>query len=64
VIGDSIVGTVGDPPQRGSVALADVQRVDARRVSAAKTGALGVGALAVFASLLVVAAAILLVPMS
>ncbi|HVE78157.1 MAG TPA: hypothetical protein VNA89_04830 [Gemmatimonadaceae bacterium] len=48
VVGDSVVGDVGDPPRRAAVALSDVQRMDVRRVSLLRTGglALGVGAAA------------------
>ena len=56
VVGDSIVGTAGDPPQRTAVALADVQRVDTRRVNAWKTGGLVFGTLLVVSAVAVAAA--------
>jgi len=60
VVGDSTVGSIGNPPQRAAVAVADVQRIDARRVSAAKTGGLAVGTV-VLVSALVIAAAVVAV---
>ncbi|HET7228423.1 MAG TPA: hypothetical protein VFJ16_00335 [Longimicrobium sp.] len=57
VVGDSIVGTTGNPPQRAAVAIADVRRIDTRRVNAAKTGGLAVGTI-VLVSVVVVAAAV------
>lgn len=56
--GDSLIGDVGNPPQRVAVALRDVQRIDERSVSLARTGGLVVGAGAVLYSVLVVAAAL------
>jgi hypothetical protein len=57
VVGDSIVGTTGDPPRRATVAVADVQRIDTRRVSATKTGGLAIGTI-VLVSVVAVAAAV------
>jgi len=57
VEGDSIVGTVGTPPQRAAVAVADVQRIDTRRVSATRTGGLAVGTI-VLVSVVAIAAAV------
>lgn len=58
VMGDSIVGQAGSPPQRTAVAMADVERIDTRATSAGKTAGLVLGVAAVaFAALLVAAAA-------
>lgn len=57
VVGDSIVGTAGSPPQRAAVAVSDVERVDTRSVNAWKTGGLVVGTLLVV-SVVATAAAI------
>lgn len=44
VVGDSIIGDVGNPPLRSAVALRDVQRLQVLGASAARTaGAVGVG---------------------
>ena len=56
VVGDSIVGTTGDPPQRAAVAVADVQRIDTRRVSATKTGGLAVGTIVLVTAVAIAAA--------
>ena len=53
--GDSLIGDVGNPPQRVAVALRDVQRIEDRSVSLARTGGLVVGAGAVLFSVLIVA---------
>lgn len=43
--GDSLVGEVGDPPQRAALPLRDIQRVEERRGSAGRTaGVVGAGA--------------------
>ncbi|HEU4558253.1 MAG TPA: hypothetical protein VFS20_10400 [Longimicrobium sp.] len=56
VVGDSIVGTTGSPPQRAAVAVADVQRIDRRGVNAFKTGGLVFGTLLVATAVAVAAA--------
>lgn len=56
VVGDSLVGTAGDPPQRVAVATADVQRIDTRSVNALKTGGLVMGTLLVVTAVAVAAA--------
>jgi hypothetical protein len=59
--GDSLVGSVGSPPQRAAVALRDVQRLEERRVDAGRTGGLTaailLGALAVVGIIAAVALA-------
>jgi hypothetical protein len=58
VMGDSIVGQAGTPPQRTAVAMADVERIDTRATSAGRTAGLVLGvAVVAFAALLVAAAA-------
>lgn len=46
IMGDSLVGDLGSPPQRYAVAWRDIQQVDERGVSVARTSGavLGVGA--------------------
>lgn len=56
VVGDSIVGTTGSPPQRATVAVADVQRIDRRGVNAFKTGGLVFGTLLIVTTVAVAAA--------
>ena len=63
--GDSLIGDVGNPPQRVAVALRDVQRIDERSVSLARTGGLVVGTGAVLFTVLfavLVVAVVLAVP--
>lgn len=57
LVGDSIVGTAGNPPQRAAIAVADVQRIDTRRMSATRTGGLAVGTI-VLVTVVAVAAAV------
>src|SRR5215218_8164780 len=40
IVGDSIVGSVGRPPRRAAVAVADVERIEVRRVNALETAGL------------------------
>jgi hypothetical protein len=56
VVGDSLVGTAGNPPQRVAVATADVQRIDTRSMNAWKTGGLVMGTLLVVSAVAVAAA--------
>lgn len=58
VVGDSIVGTAGNPPRHQAVALANVERIETRRTDAMETGVLVFGGLAfatTFAALAAVA---------
>jgi len=55
LVGDSIIGLVGEPPQRHAIAVADVARVDARKVSATRTAGLVVGTYLVVVAVAVVA---------
>jgi hypothetical protein len=57
VVGDSIVGSVGRPPRRAAVAVADVERIEVRRVNALQTAGLAAGTYV--AASLVVAFAVL-----
>ncbi|HET7459303.1 MAG TPA: hypothetical protein VFJ74_16755 [Gemmatimonadaceae bacterium] len=64
IVGDSLVGDVGDPeketPQHAAVALRDIARVDVHHVSAVRTTALvAVSLVLVFGALLAAAAATL-----
>ena len=43
VAGDSLIGEVGNQPQRMALALRDVSRIEDRRTSVARTGALTAG---------------------
>jgi len=56
VVGDSIIGTTGNPPQRATVAVADVQRIDTRRVSATRTGGLAIGTIVLVSAVAIAAA--------
>lgn len=56
VVGDSIVGTAGNPPRHDAVALADVERIEIRGTDALETGAVVFGALAVAATFVALAA--------
>ena len=58
IAGDSLIGNLGNPPERLAVAMADVTALDERKVSVGRSAAavgVGVGALTVLFGILILA---------